>query len=81
MSDALGPLVTPRSPRLAIATAMTVGALVFAMAAMVSVVAWDVDQDVSITVLGYVARAGAYFPIAVAAGIPAGRLRTANSVP
>jgi PAS domain-containing protein len=116
MSDALGPLVTPRSPRrtytvLAVAAVLMVGvlvarlansdpangilaldvipitivalelgllpAVVYAVAALASVVVWDLNQDVHIQALEYMARAAVYFPIAIAAGVMAGRLRTA----
>lgn len=52
--------------------------LAFAAAAFGSVVIWDLAQDVGINTGGYIARALVYFPIAIAIGWLAGRLRAAT---
>jgi PAS domain S-box-containing protein len=53
-------------------------ALAFAVLAMGCVVVWDLTQDIGITPVEYVARAAVYFPIAVAVGWSAGRIRVAH---
>jgi PAS domain S-box-containing protein len=50
----------------------------FAAAALGSVVVWVVTKDIHISAGEYVARAAVYFPIAVAVGWAAGRLRIAQ---
>jgi PAS domain S-box-containing protein len=50
----------------------------FAVAALGSVVVWAVTKDVHISAPEYLARAAVYFPIAVAVGWIAGRLRVAE---
>jgi PAS domain S-box-containing protein len=50
----------------------------FAAAALGSVAVWAVTKDIHISAGEYVARAAVYFPIAVAVGWAAGRLRVAQ---
>src|SRR5215218_2367332 len=50
----------------------------FAVAAMASVVIWSVTKDIHISAPEYVARASVYFPVAIAVGWVAGRLRLAE---
>lgn len=50
----------------------------FAVAALGSVVIWAVTRDVQITAPEYLARAAVYFPVAIAVGWIAGRLRVAQ---
>jgi PAS domain S-box-containing protein len=55
-----------------------VPALAFAVAAMGSVAIWSITKDIHIGAGEYVARGAVYFPIAIAVGWIAGRLRTAE---
>jgi PAS domain S-box-containing protein len=50
----------------------------FAVAGMGSIVIWAVTKDVHISAGEYVARAAVYFPVAIAVGWIAGRLRVAE---
>jgi PAS domain S-box-containing protein len=50
----------------------------FALAALGSVVIWSITKDVQISAPEYLARASVYFPVAIAVGWIAGRLRLAE---
>jgi PAS domain S-box-containing protein len=52
----------------------------FAVAGMGSIVIWAVTKDVHISAGEYVARAAVYFPVAIAVGWIAGRLRVAEEM-
>jgi PAS domain S-box-containing protein len=54
--------------------------LAAAVAALASVGIWSAIQDVHINGAEYVARAAVYFPVAIAIGWAAGRLRTAEKL-
>ena len=52
----------------------------FAVAAMGSVAIWAATKDIDISAGEYLARAAVYFPVAIAVGWIAGRLRTAEEM-
>jgi two-component system, OmpR family, phosphate regulon sensor histidine kinase PhoR len=54
--------------------------LVMAAAAMGSVAVWSLADDIHVSAGEYVARGAVYFPIAIAVGWAAGRLRTTESL-